>query len=77
MQWRDRLVGALREMKAGELAEEALAEVFQINGNVEIKNDSPPTLVHNILSFSLQFVTISICNPNMQIHLRLSTFSAS
>lgn len=41
--WRDRLVGALREMNAGELAEEALQEVCQINGSVESKNDSPPT----------------------------------
>ncbi|XP_011006560.1 PREDICTED: uncharacterized protein LOC105112532 isoform X2 [Populus euphratica] len=32
--WRDRLVGVLKEMKAGELAEEAL-QVFRSNGSVE------------------------------------------
>lgn len=39
--WRDRLVGALREMKAGDLAEEALHEVCQINGSVGYKNNMP------------------------------------
>lgn len=58
MQWRDRLVGALREMKAGELAEEALQEVCQINGSVESKNDSPPTQVYNILLSCLRFINI-------------------
>lgn len=38
--WRDRLVGALREMKAGELAEEILRQVSQINGSVEWRDDS-------------------------------------
>lgn len=40
MQWRDRLVGALREMKSGDLAEEALHEVCQINGSLGYKNVS-------------------------------------
>ncbi|KAL8093049.1 hypothetical protein AgCh_035073 [Apium graveolens] len=39
--WRDRLVGALKEMKAGDLAEEALHEVCQINGSVGYKNNVP------------------------------------
>lgn len=39
--WRDRLVGALRGMKAGDLAEEALHEVCQINGSVGYKNNVP------------------------------------
>ncbi|XP_044496131.1 uncharacterized protein LOC123218660 isoform X2 [Mangifera indica] len=39
--WRDHLVGALKEMKAGELAERALGQVCKTNGSVEdIKNDS-------------------------------------
>ncbi|KAK3019013.1 hypothetical protein RJ639_003621 [Escallonia herrerae] len=38
--WRDRLVGALREMKAGELAEEALHQFYQVNGSVDWKDDS-------------------------------------
>ncbi|KAK3018031.1 hypothetical protein RJ639_004521 [Escallonia herrerae] len=38
--WRDRLVGALREMKAGELAEEALHQFCQVNGSVDWKDDS-------------------------------------
>ncbi|KAJ0028055.1 hypothetical protein Pint_34851 [Pistacia integerrima] len=40
--WRDRLVDALKEMKAGELAERALSQVCKTNGSVEdIKNDLP------------------------------------
>ncbi|XP_059667995.1 uncharacterized protein LOC132313299 isoform X2 [Cornus florida] len=38
--WRDRLVGALREMKAEGLAEVALSQVCQINGSVEGKDIS-------------------------------------
>lgn len=41
MQWRDRLVGALREMKAGDMAEEALHELCQVNGSVGYKNKAP------------------------------------
>ncbi|KAJ4850033.1 hypothetical protein Tsubulata_040849 [Turnera subulata] len=37
--WRDRLVGALKGMKAGELAEEALHQVFQSNGIVEERKE--------------------------------------
>ncbi|CAK7343924.1 unnamed protein product [Dovyalis caffra] len=38
--WRDRLVGALREMKAGGLAEEALHQILKSNGSVEeVKED--------------------------------------
>ncbi|XP_057983982.1 uncharacterized protein LOC131168510 isoform X2 [Malania oleifera] len=39
--WRDRLVGALREMKAGDLAEEALPQECKFNGNIERKDDLP------------------------------------
>ncbi|KAL5740398.1 hypothetical protein ACOSQ2_029578 [Xanthoceras sorbifolium] len=42
--WRDRLVGALKQMKAGELAELALNQVCKTNGSVEDgKNDLPVT----------------------------------
>lgn len=34
LQWRDRLVSSLREMKAGELAEEALQQVLRGNSPV-------------------------------------------
>ncbi|XP_060674378.1 uncharacterized protein LOC107405425 isoform X3 [Ziziphus jujuba] len=37
--WRDRLVGALREMKAGSLAEQALHQVCNINGGPEDGQD--------------------------------------
>ncbi|XWS43850.1 hypothetical protein CRYUN_Cryun16bG0139900 [Craigia yunnanensis] len=37
--WRDRLLGALREMKAGGLAELALNQVHKINGSVEEEKD--------------------------------------
>lgn len=46
MQWRDRLVGALKEMKAGDLAEEALLEVCQINGSVGYKNNVPAEVIY-------------------------------
>uniref|UniRef100_A0A5B7B7R4 Symplekin n=1 Tax=Davidia involucrata TaxID=16924 RepID=A0A5B7B7R4_DAVIN len=39
--WKDRLVGALTEMKAGGLAEEALHQACQINGTAGGKDDSP------------------------------------
>lgn len=39
--WRDRLVGALKEMKAGDLAENALKQFSKANGNVEEKDDMP------------------------------------
>lgn len=45
MQWRDRLVGALRGMKARDLAEEALHEVCQINGSVGYKNNVPAEVI--------------------------------
>lgn len=42
--WRDRLVGALKEMKAGELADLAVEEICSINGNVkEEERDMPIT----------------------------------
>ncbi|XP_052176977.1 uncharacterized protein LOC127791181 isoform X2 [Diospyros lotus] len=37
--WRDRLVAALRAMKAGVSVEQALQQVYQINGSVEQKDD--------------------------------------
>ncbi|XVE62050.1 hypothetical protein DITRI_Ditri06bG0087800 [Diplodiscus trichospermus] len=37
--WRDRLIGALREMKAGGLAELTLSQVHKINGSVEEEKD--------------------------------------
>ncbi|XP_076904696.1 uncharacterized protein LOC143560239 [Bidens hawaiensis] len=40
--WRDRLVGSLREMKAGELAEEALQQVLR--GNSPIRQDIKPSI---------------------------------
>lgn len=46
MQWRDRLVGALKEMKAGDLAEEAIHEVCQINGSVVYKNIAPAEVIY-------------------------------
>ncbi|KAK9196112.1 hypothetical protein WN943_004240 [Citrus x changshan-huyou] len=39
--WRDRLVGALKEMEAGDLAENALKQFSKANGNVEEKDDMP------------------------------------
>lgn len=39
--WRDRLVGALKEMEAGDLAESALKQFSKANGNVEEKDDMP------------------------------------
>ncbi|KAL7169640.1 hypothetical protein ACSBR2_034642 [Camellia fascicularis] len=41
--WQDRLAGALRDLKAGGLVEQALLQVCQINGSVEGKDDSPIT----------------------------------
>lgn len=42
LQWRDRLVGALKQMKAGELAQLALNQVCKTNGSIEDrKNDLP------------------------------------
>ncbi|XP_076914378.1 uncharacterized protein LOC143573367 isoform X1 [Bidens hawaiensis] len=40
--WRDRLVSSLREMKAGELAEEALQQVLR--GNSPIRQDIKPSI---------------------------------
>lgn len=43
--WRDRLIGALRDMEAGGLADHALPEVCKINGSLgEGKEDSPVTM---------------------------------
>ncbi|KAH9736535.1 HEAT repeat-containing protein [Citrus sinensis] len=39
--WRDRLAGALKEMEAGDLAENALKQFSKANGNVEEKDDMP------------------------------------
>ncbi|KAL9428787.1 hypothetical protein AB3S75_030720 [Citrus x aurantiifolia] len=39
--WRDRLVGALKEMEAGDLAENAIKQFSKANGNVEEKDDMP------------------------------------
>uniref|UniRef100_A0A2N9I6K7 Symplekin n=1 Tax=Fagus sylvatica TaxID=28930 RepID=A0A2N9I6K7_FAGSY len=43
--WRDRLIGALRDMETGGLADHALPEVCKINGSLgEGKEDSPVTM---------------------------------
>ncbi|KAI7997805.1 Symplekin [Camellia lanceoleosa] len=42
--WQDRLAGALRDLKAGGLVQQALLQVCQINGSVEGKDDLPITL---------------------------------
>lgn len=42
MQWRDRLVGALREMKAGGSSEPVLHHVSKINGGLaDVQEDFP------------------------------------
>ncbi|CAH9061330.1 unnamed protein product [Cuscuta europaea] len=37
--WRDRLIGALREMRPGGLTNQGVHQVFQANGNAELKNE--------------------------------------
>ncbi|XP_043816322.1 uncharacterized protein LOC110622332 isoform X2 [Manihot esculenta] len=44
--WRDRLVGALREMKAGGVADEALHHILKINGSSE-EREEVSTIVMN------------------------------
>lgn len=50
LQWRDRLVGALREMNAGYLAEKALEGVCSINGNV--KEEKVQFVAVKVLTFA-------------------------
>lgn len=51
LQWRDRLVSALREMNAGDLAERALEGVCNINGN--LKEKKVESVAVKVLTFVL------------------------
>lgn len=45
LKWRDRLIGALRELEVGRLEEAAVDQVSEVNGTVEGKDDLPNSQV--------------------------------
>lgn len=56
LKWRDRLVVALREMKAGGLAEQALHQVCKVNGGLEVGQED--TSVIKVLT---HFLLLYLC----------------
>lgn len=45
LKWRDRLIGALRELEVGRAEEAAVDQVSEVNGTVEGKDDLPNSQV--------------------------------
>lgn len=51
MQWRDRLVNALKEIKVGKSTGQAANEISDNNGSAEWTSDSHVAQMHEVFSF--------------------------
>ncbi|CAK9133852.1 unnamed protein product [Ilex paraguariensis] len=66
--WRDRLVGALKELKIGGLTEEAFQQLFQTNGRVEWKDDISTTQEEQPLAKAYDAVHINAGRKRSGVH---------